>query len=379
MRRSQLSLFRRWASPLLVLSALVSTACGGADDSGAVRIGIVLPLSGSMAEYGENARRGLTLAQEELNRDGSGRQVELIVQDTLGTPSGTIDAVRRLIDVEHVKFIIGGLTSGGVLSAAPYAQENGVLFFSPAASAPSIPDIGNLVFRNWQSDSLLAETYATRAFNDLGLRSVAILNVSNDYGTTNATVFADRFQALGGRVVLKRAFPPNTVDFRTLATQVRDLAPVDGVFVAAYPDEYRSLIPLLGGLRGQPKILVSDTFFSPALVAELAKTAEGVYVAVASKPSDEYKPRQAFVEAYKTRFGASVLPGLVSDTAYDALNLVVRGIRETDGLPASVASWLLAQRGYQGAAGVTTFTPNGDLAGGTELYRVANGVFSLVR
>jgi len=332
-----------------------------------------------MAEYGENGRRGLVLAQEELNLEDKDRQVRLTVQDTQGTPSGTTDAVRRLVDVERVKFIIGGLTSSGVLSAAPYAQENGVLFFSPAASAPGIPEIGDLVFRNWQSDTLLAETYATRAFNDLGLRSVAVLNVSNDYGTTNATVFADRFQALGGRVVLKRAFPPNTVDFRTLSSQVRDLAAVDGVFVAAYPDEYRSLLPLLKGLKGQPRVLVSDTFFSPSLVAELAQDGEGLYVAVASKPGEDYAPRQRFVEAYKAKFGASVLPGLVSDTAYDALNLVVRGIRKTDGLPPSVASWLLAQRGYEGAAGPTTFTASGDLAGGTDLYRVVNGKFTLVR
>ena len=102
-----------------------------------LRVGVVLPLSGGMAEFGENARNGLVLAQEELARDGF--QIELVVQNSEDVSDGTVAAVRRLVDVESVQFIIGGLTSSGVLAAAPYAQKKGVLFFTPAASAPGIP------------------------------------------------------------------------------------------------------------------------------------------------------------------------------------------------------------------------------------------------
>ena len=141
---------------LVALAAVAFFVFNRPQNTEAVRIGVVLPLSGSMAEYGDNGRNGLTLAQEELSRDAAMRGVELIYQDSGDTPEGSVTAVRRLIDVEGVQYIIGGLTSSGTLAAAPYAQERGVLFFTPAASAPGIPEIGDMVFRNWPADDTIA-------------------------------------------------------------------------------------------------------------------------------------------------------------------------------------------------------------------------------
>src|ERR1051326_8149556 len=130
-------------------------------------IGIVLPLSGSMAQYGDNGRNGLTLASEEMSRDNGCGNLKLIYQDSGEAPPETTSAVRRLIDANGVRYIIGGLTSGGVLNALPTVKERGVLFFTPAASAPGIPD-GNLVFRNWPSDDALASTFGRVAHEKLG-------------------------------------------------------------------------------------------------------------------------------------------------------------------------------------------------------------------
>jgi branched-chain amino acid transport system substrate-binding protein len=345
-----------------------------------VRIGVVLPLSGSMAEYGENGREGLTLAAAELSSQYGIKEFELTYQDSREAPQDTVQAVRRLIDVDHVQFIIGGLTSSGVLAAAPYAQQHAVLFFTPAASAPGIPEIGDLVFRNWPGDDLIAREFGQAAHDELKVQKVAILSVSNDYGNTNATYFAKTFSAKGGIVLLRRAFSQGTTDFRPLLTEVGALQGLDKLFLVAYPDEYRAIFPEIAASRiRKGSILVSDTFYSPQLLSQLGSSAEGTVCAVAAKPGEDYKPRQQFIAAYRARFktrdGKPKDPGLVSDTAYDALKLVMTGISETDGSPKAVAKWLHKLRNYPGAAGPVTFGETGDIKGELALFEVVSGKF----
>jgi branched-chain amino acid transport system substrate-binding protein len=346
----------------------------------ATNIGVVLSLSGSMAEYGQNGKEGLTLAMEQLRARKDIKPFELLYQDAKDAPQDTVNAVRRLIDVDKAKFIIGGLTSSGVLAAAPYAQQHGVLFFSPAASAPGIPEIGDLVFRNWPSDDAVARQYGA-AVRKRGVQSVAILHVSNDYGKTNSEAFSAAFTAGGGHVLLKKAFPQGTTDFKTLITQVAALKNVQKVFVIAYPDEYRAFFQQIALAKlDSHNILTSDTFYSPQTLSDFAPLAEGVICAVAAKPGANYQPRKKFVAAYRARFkkkdGTPKDPGLVSDTAYDALYLVATGISKTDGSPKAVSDWLLHHvKDYTGAAGVTNFTNTGDVKGSLALYQVKSGKF----
>src|ERR1022692_1504153 len=377
-------------------------------NAGAVKIGIILPLSGSMAEYGQNGREGLTLAAEELAAKSDIKKIELLYQDTKDAPQDTVNAVRRLIDVDNVHFIIGGLTSSGVLAAEPYVKQREVLLFTPAASAPGIPD-GKFVFRIWPADDAMAKKFGeavyhrgirkvailhvsndygntnatgfTSAFEALGgIRKVAILHVSNDYGNTNATGFTSAFEALGGSVAFRRAFPQGTTDFKSLVTQLSGLKGIDRVLVVAYPDEYRAFFQELAKSTVKPAaVLTYDTFYSPTLVSEIGGLTEGVVCAVAAKPGDDYEPRKAFIEAYKKRFrtanGSPKLPGLVSDTAFDALMLIATAISKTDGTPRAVADYLHSVKDYPGVAGVTNFTDTGDINGSLALYQVKNGSF----
>ena len=342
-----------------------------------LRVGVVLPLSGGMAEFGENARNGLVLAQEELARDGF--QIELVVQNSEDVSDGTVAAVRRLVDVESVQFIIGGLTSSGVLAAAPYAQKKGVLFFTPAASAPGIPEIGSLVLRNWPSDTALASLYGAWGYESLGARAVKILHVSNDYGKTNATAFKTRFEELGGKVTMVSAFPQGESDFRNALTELRAGGPSDAVMVIAYPDEYRGIFQALNSQPLGGMLLATDTFYTPELLTQIGPASEGVYCAAASKPGDDYAPRKEYYRKYRQRFtisdGKPREPGLVSDTAYDALHLIADGVRVTDGSPTAVSDWLLKLRNYQGAVGPTQFTATGDFESGLSVFRVQRGSF----
>lgn len=366
---------------LAVVAAVAVTALFlSRDDETETKIGVALPLSGSMAEYGQNAKEGLTLAQEELAQTTGMKRIVLTFQDTEDAPQGTVAAVRRLIDVEGVRFIIGGLTSSGTLAAAPYAQERGVLFFTPAASAPGIPQIGNMIFRNWPPDDAMARKYG-QTMAKRGIRSVAVLSVANDYGETNAKGFGTSFEAAGGTVVFRKSFPQGTTDFRAIVALLATASKADALLVIAYPDEYRAFFQELSKLASKPSVLLtSDTFYSPNLVSELGAAAEGAITAAAKKPSDDDPVRRAFLDAYGKRFktpaGEPKKPGLVSDTAYDALKMLTLAISKTSGTPAAVSAYLAREiKDYPGAAGRTTFTTDRDVEGDLAVYQVKSGDF----
>ncbi|HXH38536.1 MAG TPA: penicillin-binding protein activator [Thermoanaerobaculia bacterium] len=367
---SHLRRFVAFWLPAVVLFGLVLFSCRREQG---VRIGVALPLSGSMAEYGQNARNGVELAVEDLQKLRDAPRLTILYQDTKDAPQETVDAVRRLVDVQNVHFIVGGLTSSGVLAAAPYAQAHGALFFTPAASAPGIPEIGPLVFRNWPGDNAIAAQFGAAAVKRLRASRVAILYVNNDYGKVNADAFATALRSNGGRIIVARAFAQGNTDFRTLLAATQSAGSIDKLFVIAYPDEYRALFQQLGD-TAPSSLLVSDTFYSPALLHELAGRADGVICAVAAKPGANYAPRQTFITKYRNRFAKE--PGLVADTAYDAVRILADAIQHTDGSPSTVANWMLANvKDYQGVAGPTTFSATGDVAGSLALYEVRGGQF----
>lgn len=332
-------------------------------------IGVFLPLTGQMAPYGVNAENGLTLAQEEINASGGirGRQVQLDIVDDRGEQISTLNAVKLLVEQKGANILIGGLTSSGTLDAAAYAKEKQVLLFSPAASHPDIPKTGDPFFvRNWQSDALAGNAAANFAAESLAARKAAILYVDNAYGQGQRTAFRAEFEKNGGNIVIQRGFPQD--DYSTLPSLLAAIkaAEADVVFLPAYPKDYEEILRKAANIKLETPRIATDTFEDPALIAAVGDKAEGLYYVVAGSPGPDYAPRADFVAKYRARFkdasGAPMDPGLVSDTAYDALHLVAIA-DETAGTddPSRVRAALLAIHDYRGAAGPTSFTSDGDI------------------
>lgn len=341
---------------------------GRTEQADPIRIGVFLPLTGQMQPYGINAQEGLALALEEVNANGGigGRPVQIHTADDKGEQVETLNAVKLLVERQGVRFLIGGLTSSGTMDAAAYAKEKEVLLFSPAASHPDIPKTGfPFFFRNWQSDALAGEAAARFTRSELKATRVAIVYVSNAYGHGQRDAFAKEFEALGGKVTIQKGFEQNDLSvIRSLLTAVKSDAP-DAVFMPAYPKEYQEILLQAANLDLRVPKIATDTFDDRTLIEGAKDAAEGVYYTVAAAADPEYRKARDFGEKYRRRFKTSAGqpkdPGLVSDTAYDALHLVVNAIKAVGPHPAKVADALRSQAAYEGASGITTFTETGDI------------------
>ena len=109
-----------------------------------IKIGAIMPLSGAAALYGELSRKGLDLAETEINTQGgiNGRPIKLIYEDDKGLPADAVTAFNKLKDIDGIKFVVSEMSSIA-LAIAPLANENQILQMDASATTPDYTSVGD--------------------------------------------------------------------------------------------------------------------------------------------------------------------------------------------------------------------------------------------
>ncbi|MFA6269497.1 MAG: ABC transporter substrate-binding protein, partial [archaeon] len=148
-----------------------------------IKIGYLGPLTGDMASIGEGQLKAVLLAVDEINSKGgiNGAKIELIAEDGTCDGKAAITAMTKLVEVDNVKYVVGGQCSSETIAAAPLAEKNKVLLLSPLSSNPNITTMGDYIFRNYPSDSYQGKIAAEYVANTMHLKKAAILSCLSDY------------------------------------------------------------------------------------------------------------------------------------------------------------------------------------------------------
>jgi branched-chain amino acid transport system substrate-binding protein len=325
-----------------------------------IRVGAVLALTGSASVWGENSKEGIELALEELNAAGgvNGTPIRVIYEDSKSEPRAAVDALRKVISSDKVPVVIGDIASSNVLAMSPVAESEKVVLISPGASNPDISNAGDYIFRNFPSDALEGQVDAEYAYRQLGWRKIAVLNIRNAYGEGISRVFKRAFAELGGALGLEDAFDQGTIDFRAQLTKLKDIAP-NGVFLAGYPDEMARLLIQAKELQIKTPFLSTQAFDDAQVLKIAGRSAEGVIFSTPAPPSDADPKATEFRQNYRRKFGKE--PGLMSDTAYDAMKMIALAITKGGYSGLGIKDQLSSLKNYAGAAGPTTFDQFGDV------------------
>ncbi len=329
-------------------------------ESGVYKVGAVLPLTGSAAVWGENAKRGLDMALEEINDTGGvkGKKIQLIYEDSQSNSKVAISALRKLITAEDIQVVIGDIASSNVLAMAPIVENEKVVLLSPGASNPDISYAGDYIFRNWQSDALEGKIDADFAYNVLGWRKIAIFYVRNAYGLGLFEIFQKRFKELGGGIALEESFEQDAVDFRPQLTKIKSIK-IDGIYMPGYPKEMAKVLKQAKELKVKYTFLSVQAFDDPEILKMAGEAAEGVIFSIPEPPDVSQPIVRNFRENYQGLY--SVEPGVCSDTGYDALRIVAWAIKHGGFKSEDIKDQLYKVSDFPGAAGSTTFDNNGDV------------------
>jgi branched-chain amino acid transport system substrate-binding protein len=234
------------ASAVIALSAI---GCSK-KESNTITLGGIFPLSGNVAVYGVECKKGVDLAIEEINAAGGvgGKQLVLISEDDEGNPDKTVNAFKKLTTKDGVKIIVGSLTSGCTLSITTLSQAGKIIQIAPAATASAITDAGNYIFRACFIDPFQGTVGGKFAAESLGAKNAAILyDVGNDYSVGLEENFKASFEANGGKIVALESYSTGDKDFNAQLTKIKNANP-DVVYL---PDYYGTVALIAKQLRAQ--------------------------------------------------------------------------------------------------------------------------------
>lgn len=230
-----------------VLTVACKKASVATDD---IKIGGIFPLSGGVAVYGVECKKGVDIAIEEINATGGvdGRKFVLISEDDEGNPDKSVNAFKKLKSKDGVSLIIGSLTSGCTQAVTTFAQAGKVVQMAPAATAPAITDAGDYIFRACFIDPFQGTVGGKFAAETLGARRAAILyDVGNDYSVGLEENFKVAFERGGGEIVALESYSTGDKDFNAQLTKIKN-ASIDVVYL---PDYYGTVALIAKQLRAQ--------------------------------------------------------------------------------------------------------------------------------
>jgi branched-chain amino acid transport system substrate-binding protein len=212
-------------------TAALAFACASALCSPAVAaditIGVIAGMSGLGASYGAGIAQGAEMAVREINAAGgiSGRQVKLVVVDDTTSPARSAVVMRRLV-TSGVDLIVGGWGSPQVFANMDVAEQAGIPYIVVGATHPKITDARNKwTFRVIQTDATMSEQLARILVKDLGLKRIAVINDSNDYGTGNRDIFVAALDRLGTRPAEMQSYQAPDKDFSAQLNRIRAVDP----------------------------------------------------------------------------------------------------------------------------------------------------------
>jgi len=231
-----------------------------------VKIGVLLPFSGSSSYFGESQLKGYEHALEDYlahyEADLNGMKIELVMGDTAGVADTGVTEAERLINDEGVSAIIGTYNSGTAAAIAPLAIKYKTPFMvTNAVSDVILAEESNYVFRTNVGDADAAPTYVSflKWLGEQGghpIEKVAILYEGTDYGQGSRDSFAnDVLPAVGAEIVFDESYTSNSVDLSTVINKIKNsgadlVIPImflnDALLFSRQMKEFEVNIPVMG-------------------------------------------------------------------------------------------------------------------------------------
>ncbi len=306
-----------------------------------------------------------------------GRKLELLVEDDQSKPGEAATIAKKFISRDKVVAILGEITSGRTLEAAPIAQNAKIPLISPGATAPEVTAKGNYIFRVCFIDSFQGTVMAKFARHSLKLQRVALLSsVSSAQSVGLAKYFRQRFTEDGGNLVLEQKYSEGDKDFRAQLTAIK-AAGVEGIFVPGYYAEAALICKQARDLGMTLPLFGVDGWESAELINIGGKAVEGAYLSTHYSPASRDPQIVAFNDRYTKRWGDGT--NALCALGYDSAMLLVDAIKRagtTDG--PKLRDALATTRNFKGVTGVITFDEHRNPTKSAVVLQVKDGKFVFV-
>ena len=370
---------KKLVSVLLVL-AMAMTFASAAVAEDAIKIGVIGPLTGGAAIYGNAVARGAQIAADEINALG-GIQIVLDPQDDEHDPEKSINAYNATLD-NGAQMIVGCVTSKPCEAVGAVAYEERVFMLTPSASSTAAiegkDNVYQICFTDPNQGSASADYIASKG---LAKKVAVIYNNGDVYSSGIYQTFESKAQELGLEIVSVTTFPDDTTtDFSVQLTEAKN-AGAELVFLPIYYTPASMILtqaaamnyaPTFFGVDGMDGILTMEGFD--------ASLAEGVLLLTPFSADAEDEMTKNFVAKYNELYGET--PNQFAADAYDAVYAIAKAV-EAAGItsetsPEDACEMMIAQMQtlqLDGLTGSMTWDATGAVTKTPTAVKIEGGVY----
>jgi len=322
--------FRTALTAVAATTALAFAVPLGAQTPPPLKVGFMLPATGTFAALGDMIEKGFKLYVDEQGGKLGGRSLQYFKVDDESEPSKATDNVNKLIKRDQVDVIVGTVHSGVALAMARAAKESNTMLIVPNAGADGItgplcaPNIFRSSFSNWQPGYATGVVAAKK-----GYKRAMTITWNYAAGTETVKGFTEAFEKGGGKVMKELNLPFPNVEFQALLTEIAAQKP-DVVFAffagggaVKFVKDYdaaglRRTIPLMG-----------SGFLTDGTLEAQGASAQGLVTALHYGDNLETPRNNAFRNKFAVTYKAN--PDVYAMQGYDAAQLLGAGLNAVKG------------------------------------------------
>jgi branched-chain amino acid transport system substrate-binding protein len=361
---------------VIVALAIILVITQTKKEPGEIKIGVILPLTGPAAKYGNWTREGMEFAAEGINKQQKRIRIRILFEDTGGKPEQGVNAINKLIKYDKTPVVTGAILSQETLAVAPIAEKNKIVLLS-GASSEEIREAGDYIFRIRESSRSHGEKAAEFALTVSKQAGVLFLNAEN--GISYANEFKRLYEEGGGDILLWEKYNEGETDFRTYLVKIRE-RDLKVVYIPGLVAEIAII------LRQAKEMGISSIFISspgaehPKLIEIAGEAAEGLvytYPYFDVSLGEKNSLVKEFVDGYVKKYRHN--PEFLAAYGYDAIILLTEVIKKYGYKADAIKNGLYKIKKFPGVGGEFSFDEYGEVTKPVILKHVKDKEFQILK
>lgn len=317
-------------------TAMLSTGAYAAD----IKLGLSGPFTGGSASMGVSMRDGVRLAVKEINAAGgiNGNKIVLVERDDEAKNERGVQIAQELINNEKVVATLGYINTGVALASQRFYQDAKIPVMNNVATGsmltkqfPNAPE--NYIFRNAAPDNIQAPLVAKEAVEKRGLKKVAILADSTNYGQLGREDLEKALKTYGVTPVAVEKFNIGDVDMTSQLLKAKN-AGAEVILTYAIGPELAQIANGMAKLGWKKPMIGSWTLSMASFIDTAGKNGNGATMPQTYIQSPSTTPkRKAFQEAYLKEFkpkNNNILSPVSAAQGYDSVYLLAAAIKQAN-------------------------------------------------
>lgn len=343
------------------------------DDKKEVKIGLITPLTGSVADLGNEILKSAEISIENANNLSKKYVFKLVPRDDGSIATIASTKAKSLLLEDNVIAIVGAGTTGQVKAEIEAIKGKNTALITSTATESDLTHSANFIFRVIPSNIFQAEALNNFALKNNLLRVGILYQFNDDYSMDLNKSFKNVFLSKGGQILSEIGFEEGETDFKSHLSKIKNMN-VDAIICFSQHVQVSRVVLRARELKIEQPILSGETAYTDKLLATIGNS-EGLYVTGLAKVSN------TLLNEFEKKYFllTSKNPGPYGLYTYDAISLICYVIENNNIIDnVSLTNELRKINNFNGLTGSIIFNEFGDVKKDYNIYKLINGKFEIV-